>query len=80
MKNFVFILAVGLAVRSTPVWAQAADDPLNPQPAFAGQTKAPVAKPSPAFNITTITGRLNAPWTVAFLPDGNFLITAPCTY
>jgi aldose sugar dehydrogenase len=48
----------------------------KPKPAFPGQTEAPApAKPSPAFTITTVATRLSSPWCVAFLPDGNFLIT-----
>ena len=46
------------------------------RPAFPGQTSAPPpARPSPAFTIETITTRLSGPWSVAFLPDGNFLVT-----
>ena len=55
--------------------ALCAQDP-KPKPSFPGQTGAPApAKPSPRFEITTITARLNSPWSVALLPDGNFLVT-----
>ena len=48
----------------------------KPKPAFRGQTEAPrPAKPSPPLNVETITTRLNGPWALAFLPDGNFLVT-----
>jgi glucose/arabinose dehydrogenase len=48
----------------------------EPKPAFAGQTDQPApSTPSPALNIETITTRLNGPWSIAFLPDGNFLAT-----
>jgi glucose/arabinose dehydrogenase len=46
------------------------------KPAFAGQTNAPKpAQPSAAFNVETVTNRLSAPWSIAFLPDGTFLVT-----
>ena len=48
----------------------------EPTPAFPGQTDAPApSTPSPAFNVQTITGRLSAPWSISFLPDGNFLVS-----
>jgi glucose/arabinose dehydrogenase len=48
----------------------------EPKPAFAGQTdQAAPSTPSPALNVETITTRLNGPWSIAFLPDGNFLVT-----
>ena len=48
----------------------------KPKPAFAGQTEAPPpAMPSPTLNIQTIATGLNGAWAMAFLPDGNFLIT-----
>ena len=51
-------------------------NPPKPRPAFPAQTDAPApAKPSPKFNVDTITTRLNGPWSLAFLPDGNFLVT-----
>jgi glucose/arabinose dehydrogenase len=48
----------------------------KPKPAFAGQTDAPPpSKPSPEASVETITTRLSSPWSMAFLPDGNFLVT-----
>jgi glucose/arabinose dehydrogenase len=53
-----------------------AAQPLEPVPAFPGQTKAPApAKPSPAVTAQAIAGGLTGAWSVAFLPDGNFLVT-----
>jgi glucose/arabinose dehydrogenase len=49
---------------------------LEPKPAFPGQTKAPApAKPSAPVTVQTIAGGLTGAWAVAFLPDGNFLVT-----
>lgn len=54
----------------------AGDVPRKPKPAFPGQTDAPPpSKPSPPINVETITTRLTSPWSVALLPDGNFLVT-----
>jgi aldose sugar dehydrogenase len=48
----------------------------EPKPAFAGQTDAPPpAKPSAPVTVQTIATGLTGAWAVAFLPDGNFLIT-----
>jgi glucose/arabinose dehydrogenase len=48
----------------------------DPKPAFPQQTKAPApSKPSAPFEVTTITNRLSGPWSFAFLPDGNYLVT-----
>ena len=48
----------------------------EPTPAFPGQTDAPPpARPSPPFNVETIATGLTGAWAVAFLPDGNYLIT-----
>ena len=47
----------------------------EPTPAFPGQTDAPApSKPSPPFNVETIATGLTGAWSMAFLPDGNFLI------
>jgi glucose/arabinose dehydrogenase len=48
----------------------------KPTPAFKGQTEAPApAKASPPFTVDTVATGLSGAWAVAFLPDGNFLIT-----
>ncbi len=48
----------------------------KPKPAFAGQAEAPVpAKKSGALNIQTLATGLTGAWAMAFLPDGNILVT-----
>jgi len=48
----------------------------EPKPAFAGQTDAPApAKPSPPLKVDTIATGVSG-WSLAFLPDGRFLVTA----
>ena len=44
------------------------------KPAFAGQTRAPFQASAPV-SVATITDKLLSPWSLAFLPDGKFLIT-----
>lgn len=56
---------------STSLWGQA----LEPKPAFPGQTHAPAAPKSAPFETQIITEQLNSPWSLAFLPDGSFLVT-----
>jgi len=69
------VLAIALAASALAQSPFAGNTP-QPKPAFPGQTKAPLpAKASPAINVETITARLNSPWSLAFLPDGNFLVT-----
>src|SRR5712691_10686061 len=73
LARFAFLTAA-----FAPVWAQSAftGNPPKPMPAFPRQTEAPKpAKPSPALNVETITTRLSAPFSLAFLPDGRFLVT-----
>jgi glucose/arabinose dehydrogenase len=43
-------------------------------PLFPEQTRAPYHASAP-FAVTTITDQLHAPWGMAFLPDGKFLVT-----
>lgn len=79
MKLTVSLWAVA-AVSLCPVsFAQgrySGDAPRKPKPAFPGQTDAPKpSKPSPPVKVESITNRLNGPWSVALLPDGNFLVT-----
>jgi glucose/arabinose dehydrogenase len=44
------------------------------KPAFPEQTRAPYHA-SAAFKVTTLIDTLPAPWSLAFLPDGNILLT-----
>jgi glucose/arabinose dehydrogenase len=60
-----FALAVSTALAQTP----------EPTPAFAGQTDAPPPTRESAYEVEVINDQLTAPWAVAFLPDGNFLVS-----
>ena len=44
------------------------------KPLFAGQTRAPYHK-GPDYKLTLISDKLHLPWSIAFLPDGKFLLT-----
>ena len=71
-------IVLSVMLLTAPLAAQRSKlgNPPKPKPAFPAQTDAPApAKPSPQFNVDTITTRLNGPWSLAFLPDGNFLVT-----
>lgn len=73
----LFTAAAAATLLAASVYAQNfAGEARHPKPAFPGQTDAPKpAKASPAISVETITTRLNSPWSLAFLPDGNFLVT-----
>jgi glucose/arabinose dehydrogenase len=72
MKTFALAIAAFIAVCLAPVVAQTP----KPKPAFPGQTDAPPpATPSPAISVQTIATGLTGAWSLAFLPDGNFLVT-----
>lgn len=44
------------------------------KPLFPEQTRAPYHSSAP-YKVTTLASKLNAPWSMAFLPDGDILIT-----
>jgi glucose/arabinose dehydrogenase len=72
MRNTAFAVAVLIPVTLLSLGAQVHD----PKPAFPGQTKAPApAQPSPSLAVETIATGLTGAWAVAFLPDGDFLVT-----
>jgi aldose sugar dehydrogenase len=77
--KFASVCATLFVVGAVPVRAQErakASDYPAPTPAFPGQTNAPApAKPSAAITVETVVARLSSPWSMAFLPDGKFLIT-----
>lgn len=47
----------------------------EPTPAFRGQTEAPPPAEPSRFRVETIVEQLASPWALAFLPNGDFLIT-----
>lgn len=72
MTKPAIAIAVSIAMMLTLLGAQTPE----PKPAFPGQTDAPPpTKPSPAFTVEAVAGGLTGAWSLAFLPDGNFLIT-----
>ena len=64
-----------LLATTTPASAQTtfADDYV-PQPAYAGQTRAPLANQSPRLDVTTVVSGLAKPWAMEFMPDGKILL------
>jgi glucose/arabinose dehydrogenase len=67
----IYALAAGVAA-CTLAAAVLADEP---KPAFPGQTKAPAPAKSSAYDVTTVYSGLQGPWSIAFLPDGDMLVT-----
>jgi glucose/arabinose dehydrogenase len=45
------------------------------KPAFAGQTRAPASRSSTTLNVAEIASGFDHPWAIAFLPEGNMLVT-----
>src|SRR5262245_64211663 len=71
MNKSALVLIVSITVMLSFAVAQSP----KPQPAFAGQTEAPPPAKTSSITVETITNRLSNPWSIAFLPDGNFLVT-----
>ena len=65
------LLAAAAIVLSTTLLAQTRE----PAPAFPGQTEAPPPREESKYQVEVITDQLTGPWALAFLPDGNFLVS-----
>jgi glucose/arabinose dehydrogenase len=61
----ILLFATGVAAAQTR----------EPQPAFPGQTEAPPPQRESRYKVDVITDALTGPWALAFLPDGNFLVS-----
>jgi glucose/arabinose dehydrogenase len=61
----IFIFVAGFANAQTH----------EPTPAFPGQTDAPPPQRESRYKLQVITDKLTAPWGLAFLPDGSFLVS-----
>ena len=72
MKRWIGIAAVLLASIAS---AQQQPQPPKPTAAFPGQTDAPPPRDKSRYRVTVITDQLAGPWAIAFLPDGNFLVS-----
>jgi glucose/arabinose dehydrogenase len=68
MKGLHLLLALLLT-------ATAAAQTREPRPAFPGQTEAPPPAQESRYAVEVITDALTGPWALAFLPDGNFLVS-----
>lgn len=64
-----------LASSALVLSASAAAQQPEPVPAFPGQTHAPPPATESDYSVKVIADTLVGPWAVAFLPDGNFLVT-----
>ncbi len=50
-------------------------DNYTPQPAWAGQTRAPKPTKVAAYEVETVAEGLASPWSFSFLPDGRMLVS-----
>jgi glucose/arabinose dehydrogenase len=64
-----------LALFTFVVAATVAAQQPEPVPALAGQTDAPPPQSESRYTVDVITDQLGSPWAIAFLPNGDFLIS-----
>ncbi|HEY8520718.1 MAG TPA: PQQ-dependent sugar dehydrogenase [Gammaproteobacteria bacterium] len=64
LAAFALAAAASAALAQTP----------EPKPAFSGQTDAPPPERPSRVRVEVITDRLTNPWSIAFLPNGDFLV------
>jgi glucose/arabinose dehydrogenase len=70
------VLVAALSALSVSCLETAFAQSPEPVPAFPGQTDAPPpARPSPPLKVETVATGLRGAWSLAFLPDGRFLVT-----
>ena len=71
----IAVLLIGLIGNTTLLNGQTRfTDDFVPQPAYAMQTRAPLANQSPRLTVTTLASGLAKPWSLVFLPDGRMLV------
>ena len=69
--------------RGAPQYQLEKGKPIDPRPSsktddhslWEGQTHAPYEPSGVAYTVTTVTDKLVAPWSIAFLPGGKMLVT-----
>ncbi len=71
----ILTLAAALTFGAAAAAQQAQITPHETTPAFPGQTKAPPPARESKYKVEVITDALTGPWAVAFLPDGDFLVS-----
>ena len=63
------------AIRALAKQQEAAIDNYTPQPAFAGQTRAPKPSKVIPYSVDVFAEGIANPWSIAFLPDGRLLVS-----
>lgn len=71
------VMMLGITAASAMVFSASAQQRPNYEgkPAFAGQTRAPIAKKSARYELTDFVVGLNRPWAMAHMPNGKMLVT-----
>jgi glucose/arabinose dehydrogenase len=73
MRTLTMVAALTFGAAAAAQQAQIV--PHETTPAFPGQTKAPPPARESKYKVEVITDALTGPWAVAFLPDGDFLVS-----